>query len=102
MQYYVLGDEDTVLGFRLVGVEGRIVKNQTEAEYAFYQLINDERRIGILIITERIAELIRLQVDRFLFREKFPLIIEIPDRLGPLVDKPDLRTLVNQAIGIKL
>ena len=64
-------------------------------------MIKDEK-IGIIIITERIAELIRPLVDRFLFREKFPLIIEIQDRLGPLEGKPDIRTMVNEAIGIKL
>jgi vacuolar-type H+-ATPase subunit F/Vma7 len=41
-------------------------------------------------------------VDRYLFTEMFPLIVEIPDRKGPLAGKPGIREMVNIAIGIKL
>jgi V/A-type H+-transporting ATPase subunit F len=101
MDYYVIGDEDAVLGFRLVGVRGRTVANREEAEQAFREAL-DKENAGIIIITERIADLIRPLVDRFLFREKFPLIIEVQDRLGPVTGKKDIRGLVNEAIGIKL
>ena len=50
----------------------------------------------------RVADLIRPQVDRFIFTRNFPLIVEIPDRQGPLSGKPGIREMVNQAIGIKL
>ncbi len=101
MDYYIIGDEDAVLGFRLVGVHGTTVTNREQAERAFRAALENENN-GILIITERVAELIRPLVDRFLFREKFPLIVEVPDRLGPLAGKKDIRGLVNEAIGIKL
>ena len=101
MRYYVIGDEDTVLGFGMVGVEGFAASNPQEARQAFEAAIGG-REPGIVIITERIAELIRGEVDRYLFSEQFPLIVEIPDRLGPVEGKPDLRTMVNQAIGVNL
>ncbi|MBN2351195.1 MAG: V-type ATP synthase subunit F [Spirochaetales bacterium] len=101
MNYYIIGDEDAVLGFRLVGVRGAAVTNREQAERAFHAALENEQN-GILIITERVAELIRPLVDRFLFREKFPLIVEVQDRLGPLEGKKDLRGMVNEAIGIKL
>ena len=101
MDYYIIGDEDAVLGFRLVGVRGRTVNNREQAEQAFREAIERENT-GIIIITERIADMIRPLVDRFLFREKFPLIVEVQDRLGPVEGKKDLRGLVNEAIGIKL
>ncbi len=101
MRYYVIGDEDTVLGFGMVGVDGEAVKSPKEAEQAFRDALADEG-IGIVIITERCADLIRGLVDQYLFREKFPLIVEVPDRGGPAQGKPKIREMVNQAIGIKL
>jgi V/A-type H+-transporting ATPase subunit F len=101
MRYYIIGDEDAVLGFGLVGVEGKDVQNAGQAEEAFSAAL-EQSDIGIIIITERVADLIRPQVDRFIFTRNFPLIVEIPDRLGPLEGKPGIREMVNQAIGIKL
>jgi V/A-type H+/Na+-transporting ATPase subunit F len=101
MEYYIIGDEDAVLGFRLVGVHGRTVTNREQAEEAFREALKNDQ-LAVIIITERIAELIRPLVDRFIFREKFPLLVEIPDRLGPLAGRSDLRSMVNEAIGITL
>ena len=101
MRYYIIGDEDAVLGFGLVGVEGKAVQNTEQAQEAFSTVLK-QSDIGIIIITERIADLIRPQVDRFIFTRNFPLIVEIPDRRGPLAGKPGIREMVNQAIGINL
>lgn len=101
MKYYVIGDEDTVLGFGMVGVQGTIVRTAQAASDAFSRTLTDGE-VGIIIITERIAELIRAQVDRYVFSERFPLIVEIPDREGKLTGRPAIREMVNTAIGIKL
>jgi len=101
MKYFIIGDEDAVLGFGMVGVQGRIVRTAAEAHESFNQALSD-REIGIVIITEGIAELIRPEVDRFLFSEQFPLIVEIPNREGKLTGRPTIREMVNTAIGIKL
>ena len=101
MRYFVIGDEDTVLGFRLAGVEGKEVNTPAEAEIAFDKAIDDHDN-GILIITERVAELIRSRVDRLLFTQAFPLILEIPDRLGKIEGKLGLKEMVNRAIGVSV
>jgi V/A-type H+/Na+-transporting ATPase subunit F len=101
MKYYVIGDEDTVLGFGMVGVRGKVVSGPQEAERAFRSAL-ENKEIGIVVITERAAELIRPTIDRFLFTENFPLIVEIPDRVGPVSGRPSIREMVNTAIGIKL
>ena len=101
MNYFVIGDEDTVLGFGLVGVKGKTVHSGDEAKAAFEGALS-EQDTGIIIITERIADLIRPMVDRYLFSERFPLIVEIPDREGPVKGKPGIRKMVNEAIGINL
>jgi V/A-type H+-transporting ATPase subunit F len=101
MKYFIIGDEDAVLGFGMVGVKGRVAVDQKQAEDAFHEALADSS-VGIVMITERIAELIRPLVDRFIFTEKFPLIVEITDRKGPIEGKPSLRKMVNEAIGISL
>jgi V/A-type H+-transporting ATPase subunit F len=101
VEYLAIGDEDTVLGFQLVGVAGRIATTGEEAQVAFDEAIK-RPSVGIIIITERVAESIRATVDRYTFTEDFPLIVEIPDRKGKLPERPTLRDLVNDAIGVSL
>ena len=101
MKYFIIGDEDAVLGFGMVGVQGRSASSPEEAQVAFREALADPE-VGIVIITERIAELIRQLVDDYIFTEEFPLIVEVPDRHGRIVGKASLRDMVNRAIGIKL
>jgi len=82
-------------------VAGTVVQTQAQAQESFSAAL-EQSEIGIIIITERVADLIRPQVDRFIFTRNFPLIVEIPDRRGPLSGKPAIREMVNRAIGIKL
>jgi V/A-type H+-transporting ATPase subunit F len=99
--YFVIGDEDTVLGFSMVGVEGRVVNTIPEAESAFDSVLAD-KAVGIIIITELAADLVRLKVNKLLFSTAFPLIVEIPDRCGSLPGRPGIQQMVNNAIGINL
>ena len=101
MNYAIIGDEDAVLGFEMVGVSGRTARDPEEARRAFQPVLEDSET-GIIIITERVADMIRPLVDRFLFTESFPLIVEIPDRKGREPGRPGIRELVNAAIGIRL
>lgn len=101
MKYSVIGDEDTVLGFGIVGVLGKVATNTEETRRAFQELLADEE-VSIIIITERLADKIRSTVDRYLFTESFPLIVEIPDRRGRLPNRPGIKEMVNAAIGIKI
>jgi V/A-type H+-transporting ATPase subunit F len=101
VKYFVIGDEDTVLGFGMVGVDGRVAGSVAEAEAAFDAAVADTD-VGIVVVTERAAELIRPRVDRYLFSDTFPLIVEIPDRTGRRSGRPTIRETVNTAIGIKL
>jgi len=101
MKYFVMGDEDTVLGFGMVGVEGKTVHNPEDAEALFNEILQD-KEIGIIIITERTAETIRGLIREFIFTKSFPLIVEIPDRSGHAPGWVGIREMVNAAIGIKL
>ncbi|MHC4707285.1 MAG: V-type ATP synthase subunit F [Planctomycetota bacterium] len=101
MKYSIIGDEDAVLGFGMVGVSGKVATNADEARRAF-QAILEDKETSIIIITERVADMIRPIVDKYLFTESFPLIVEIPDRGGTKAGRPGIREMVNAAIGLKL
>ena len=101
MTYYVIGDEDTVVGFSLAGVRGEVAQNADQAKRALDEAFSLED-IGIVIITTRVASLIRAQVDRYTIKKSFPLVIEIPDRFGPDQERESVRDMVSKAVGISV
>jgi len=101
MKYSIIGDEDTVLGFGMVGVSGKVATSADEAQRAFEAMLED-KDISIIIITESVADMIRSIVDKYLFAVSFPLIVEIPDRNSTKTGRHGIREMVNSAIGLKL
>ncbi len=98
----IIGDIDTVIGFRLGGVrEGRVVNNKEEAEKALDDLI--ETNVSIIIITEKIAEEIRVHINKTLGSEIVPMVIEIPDKDGiSESDGDQMRALIKRVIGVDI
>ncbi|AGN16335.1 A1A0 archaeal ATP synthase subunit F AhaF [Methanobrevibacter sp. AbM4] len=98
----VIGDLDTVTGFRLGGVrEGRIVNTKEEAEQALDELI--ENNFSIIIITDKIADEIREHIRKTLGSEIVPMIIEIPDKNGKSeTDGDQMRALIKRVIGVDI
>lgn len=97
MKSVVIGDEFTVAGFGLVGVHGLHVSTGQEAQRALEEALRTPD-LGLIIITERLAEEIREQLDRLIAQFPLPLILEVPDRGGPL-DKPDTALRFLGAVG---
>lgn len=101
MQFFVIGDESTVAGFGLVGVEGETVETADEAREALKRAFASPE-IGIIVITEKIAAGLRDEIERYTFGRSFPLIIEIPDRTGPMPGRVSIRQMVRSAVGISV
>ena len=101
MKFFVIGDEETVLGFSLAGIDGETVTNKEETTEALNNALQ-LKEVGIIIITERIAQTISQQVNQHILKKSFPLIIEIPDRKGPLTRKGDIKDMVSKAVGIPI
>jgi V/A-type H+/Na+-transporting ATPase subunit F len=101
MKYAIIGDEETVLSFGMVGVSGKVATSPDEAETAFQEILED-KNVGIIIVTENVADMMRATVDKYLFTVSFPLIVEVPDRKGAKPGRPGFKEMVNAAIGIKL
>lgn len=97
---FVIGDENAVLGFGLLGVDGRAVHTADEAHQALAD-IRTHMQSGILFITEDWADAMRDEVDRLKAATLEPLILEIPGS-QPRANRASLRTLVQNALGIHL
>ena len=101
MSYFVIGGEDTVLGFSYVGVPGQVVANATEAAEAFDRACADEA-VRVVLLEEAIAGSIAERVNRVRFDLDRPVVVEVPGPEGPVPDRPELLTLIREAVGIKL
>ena len=101
MSFYVIGDIDTVTGFKLAGIDGRIASSAYEAQEAL-EVAVCRQGIKIIIMTEKIASLIRERIDTYVYEMEFPLIIEIPDASGPLDGRKGIEQIIKEAIGISI
>jgi V/A-type H+-transporting ATPase subunit F len=101
MKFFVIGDRQTVLGFRLVGIEGKQVEEREDALAALDEAVS-RKDLGIVLVTEAVAESIRDEVDARLYGMGFPLVLEIPDASGPSPERPAIEDVVRKAIGISI
>ncbi|WP_456475802.1 V-type ATP synthase subunit F [Candidatus Pyrohabitans sp.] len=103
MKVSVIADYDTVVGFRLAGVrEGYPVDSPEEALERLREIVKKDE-VGLVIVTERLVDKIRGDVDRLLEKRNFPLLVEIPDKKGAIEKKVDpLKELVRRAVGVDI
>ncbi len=101
MKVFAIGDEYTVLGFSLVGIDGVAVTNQEDALRALDQATSD-REIGIVLVSEDVASLIRQELDAKIVSLRFPLILEVPGIKGASSERLDIRQVIRKAVGISV
>jgi V/A-type H+-transporting ATPase subunit F len=98
---HVLGDEDTVLGFRLAGIRGTVAQPGEGLAEQFRRLVGEEQA-NVVFITERLAAGIRALVDSYRMRGAFPVVVEIPDAQGPMAGRRSIADLIREAIGFQV
>lgn len=102
MKMYLISDNvDTLTGMRLAGVEGEIAHGRKEAKAAVEKVLED-KKLGILLITEKLSSEIPELIDEIKLNRKQPLLVEIPDRHGSGRQENFITNYINEAIGIKL
>lgn len=101
MEYFVIADEDTVLGFRYAGVHGKAVRTPDEARAALAEQLA-AGRAAVILITDEIAKTISSDVNKLRFESRFPVVVQVPGPAGPLPDRPELMALIREAMGIRL
>lgn len=99
--YLISDNVDTLTGMRLAGVEGTVVHERQEFKEALDRVLGD-KRIGIVLLTEKFGREFPELVDEVKLERKVPLIVEIPDRHGTGRKADFITSYVNEAIGLKL
>ena len=97
----VIGSQDAVWGFALVGAHGQIVTTAEELNQALDAALGGDE-FGIVLVTEDVADLDRRRVEMLMARSIKPLVVEIPGPAGPRPDRPSLSELIRQTIGVKI
>ena len=102
MKFYLISDNaDTLMGMRLAGIEGVVVKERTavlgELSNAF-----EREDIGIVLITEKLIKLCPDEIYDLKLNRKSPLIVEIPNKEGASNITQSIEKYVSEAVGIKL
>ncbi len=111
MEYYIIGERELVLAFKLVGVDGAVCENKDEALDAFNRITGKgnfvsapvaAERPKILILTENISDMIEEDVLDWQKGGDYPLIVEIPGINGHLKGKKSLTDAIREAVGIQV
>ena len=110
MEYFVIGEREIVLGFKLVGVDGSVAVNKSEALDAFNRMTGHggtvsvpvEERPRVLILTEEISSMLEEEVLGWQKMSEYPLIVEIPGIRGHLVGRKSLTESIREAVGISV
>jgi Archaeal/vacuolar-type H+-ATPase subunit F len=108
--FFVVAEEEIVLAFKMVGVDGRPVSGREDALDAFRYATGrgadpsgrPYRGIGakVLILTEDVADLVGDEALEWQLEGQFPLIVEIPSRGPARPGRKGLIDLVREAVGV--
>ncbi|MEJ2225234.1 MAG: V-type ATP synthase subunit F [Syntrophobacterales bacterium] len=99
MDFFIIADPHTYLAFALAGVPGGQAETAEQARRLF-QEARESPGIGLILITERLAEGIREEVDALRWEGGGTLVVEIPDLAGPLPREETLLDRVRALMGL--
>ena len=78
MRIFVLGDAFDVRGFALAGVEGFVPPDSDAARAVLARVAEELPPVGLLLLSERIADLLPDEVERLLRSERPPAVLVLP------------------------
>jgi V/A-type H+-transporting ATPase subunit F len=108
--FFVIAEEEIVLAFRMVGVDGRPVSGREAALDAFRYATGTGadpsgrpykgRGMKVLILTEEVADMLEAEALEWQLTGGFPLLVEIPSQGRPRAGRKNLVDLVREAVGV--
>ncbi len=110
MDFYIIGDREIVLAFRLTGIQGTVAENRNDVLDAFNRVTGKGGDIAapveqvpkVLILTEAAAEMIEDEEIAWQKTGKYPLIVEIPCLNGHVQGKKSLTDAIREAVGVQV
>jgi V/A-type H+-transporting ATPase subunit F len=101
MDFFVLGEEEVIIGFNVVGIQGQVVETKDEALEGFRQALSFPD-LKVLILTEEVSAFIDEKAAEWNMSGRFPLLVEIPGIQGRLEGKKNLVESIREAVGISV
>lgn len=101
MSFHIIGDEDTVLGFRFAGVTGVAVESPEAAQAAFRDAIGSGTH-RILLLTEPVAAMIAEDVTAHRMAATPPFVVVVRDIWNTPTEHRSIEELIQEAVGIKI
>lgn len=106
MKIHVIGDRDTVIGFRLLGIDGTVIDN-IDSEESITQIkdvIKEFQKMdhGLIIINEKIADKFEKIILPIRMGNENIIFIEIPDRFGTKKPQLSLNYIMKKVVGMKI
>lgn len=102
MKQFVLADNlDTLTGMRLAGVNGKLIKDNSQFSRIFNKVIED-KEIGLVLISPELIDANQDQINEVRFNRSTPLITSVS---GPneWQDQDDtIAATIQHAIGIQI
>ncbi len=100
MRFFLISDNiDTLIGLRLAGIKGVVVHEREEVEKALDDVLKDES-VGVILMTQKIAQIIPERVQELKLSPHLPLIFVIPDRHGWRGERDFITKYIESAIGV--
>ena len=102
MKFFLISDNiDTLMGLRLVGIEGVVVHSRKDFLSVLQSKMKDET-IAIILVTTKLVDMCPDIISEIKIKQQKPLITEIPDRHGNSKIGETIDGYVSEAIGVKL
>jgi len=101
MAFYIIGDQDTVLGYRFAGVTGVAVETVAEARQAFATAVQAHEH-HVLLLTEQVEAMLAEETTGHRLAARPPYLVVVGDIAGTRVQRKSLEDLIHEAVGIKI
>ena len=94
-------NKDTAVGLRFAGVQELYVPDENAVN--IWKELSERDDIGVVFVTEKIAEDIGKHLNEYRLRNTLPIIVEIPDKKGRKTDHVDyISHLIKKAVGVEV
>lgn len=110
MKFYIIGDREIVLAFKLTGISGTAAYTRQAVLDAFNRVTGMSSPSAspmdeipkVLILTESVSVQIEDEVIAWQKTGRYPLIVEIPGLNGRLEGKRSLSDAIRDAVGVQV
>ena len=98
----IIGDKDTVLPFKGLGIEAVLIDEPEEGREKLKQIANEE--YGIVFVSESVAQGCLDIIENISEKKSLPIITIVSDFRGEALEVSEkrLRKLIRRAVGMEI